>query len=143
MNNIDSAVWDTFDQVREQLFQQFKDPPFDPSSGLAPDELEREFSAYLQANPNTPRVLQKAQLYRLVVTRGQIAVDPQDWFVDKLNHGGLIKTAERALAGRSRRPARCRRKATGSSRPGSSASGAGCSIPGTSRLAGKICSRAG
>lgn len=91
MSRFDPAVWNTFDQVREQLFHQFKDPPFDPATGLAPDELEREFSAYLQANPVAPRVLQKAHLYRLVVTRGQIMVDPQDWFVDKLNHGGLIK----------------------------------------------------
>jgi len=91
MNETHSTLWNSFDQVREHLFDQFNNPPFDPASGLAPDELERELAAYLEANPATPRVLQKAHIFRLVVTCAQITVDPQDWFADKLNHAGLIK----------------------------------------------------
>ncbi len=94
-----STVWNTFDDVREHLFHQFEDPPYDPTSGLAPQELELEVSAFLAAHPALPRVLQIAHAFRLVVTRAQIAVDPQDWFADKLNHGGLLqKISDRWLA---------------------------------------------
>ena len=85
------STWNTFDSVREHLFRQFENPPYDPSSGLAPDELEREVEAYLAAHAGTPRVLQKAHISALILTRGQICVDPQDWFADKLNHADLIR----------------------------------------------------
>jgi pyruvate formate-lyase/glycerol dehydratase family glycyl radical enzyme len=85
------SPWNTFDSVREHLFHQFENPPFDPATGLPPEELERAIEAYLDANPDTPRVLQKAQVFALILTKGQIAVDPQDWFADKLNHAGLLR----------------------------------------------------
>ncbi len=84
-------VWGTFDRVREHLVNQFQEVPFDPTTGLSLEELQREVEAYLQAHPDQPRVLQKANVYRLVVTRGQLCIDPADWFVDKLNHGGLVR----------------------------------------------------
>jgi formate C-acetyltransferase len=82
---------DTFQRVRDYLYDQFQDPPFDPATGLPVDELERTVRAYLDAHPALPRVLQKAHAYRLVVTRGQIHVDPLDWYADKLNHGGIVR----------------------------------------------------
>jgi pyruvate formate-lyase/glycerol dehydratase family glycyl radical enzyme len=85
------ALWNTFDLVREHLFHQFEDPPYDPESGLSPSELDREVQDYLQVHGDTPRVLQKAFVFHLVVTRGQISIDPRDWFVDQLNHGGLLR----------------------------------------------------
>jgi formate C-acetyltransferase len=36
-------------------------------------------------------VLRKARVFALILTRGQIAIDPRDWFVDKLNHGHLLR----------------------------------------------------
>lgn len=84
-------TWNTFDSVREHLFQQFENPPFDPASGLTPEELEHEVEAYLSTHGETPRVLQKAHIFALILTRGQICVDPQDWFADKLNHANLIR----------------------------------------------------
>ena len=84
-------LWGTFDQNRDHLFNQFQEIPFDPETGLSPQELEQEIEAYLQAHPEQPRVLQKANVYRIVVTRGQIYVDPLDWYADKLNHGGHLK----------------------------------------------------
>ncbi len=80
-----------FESVREHLFDQFQSVPFDPETGLPLEELKQEVENYLQAHPDQPRVLQKANIYRIVVTRGQICVDPFDWFVDKLNHGNLVK----------------------------------------------------
>ena len=85
-------VWGSFDALRDHLFDQFQDVPFDPETGLSLQELEREVETYLGANPDQPRVLQKAHVYRIAVTRGQICLDPVDWFVDKLNHGNLVRT---------------------------------------------------
>ncbi len=84
-------VWGTFEGIRDHLFNQFRNVPFDPETGLSPEELKQEVEAYLQANPDQPRVLQKANVYRMVVTRGRIYVDPLDWFADKLSHGNLVR----------------------------------------------------
>jgi pyruvate formate-lyase/glycerol dehydratase family glycyl radical enzyme len=82
------SLWGAFDRLRDHLYDQFKDTPFDVATGLSLPALEQEVEAYLRDHPDQPRVLQKAHVFRIVVTRGQIAIDPQDWFVDKLNHGG-------------------------------------------------------
>ncbi len=95
MLEMTTSPWNTFEDLREQLFHQFTDIPFEVSSGLSPTQLEEEVEAFLATRPHLPRVLQKAHVYRLVVTRAQIAVDPQDWFVDKLNHGKLIDRLNR------------------------------------------------
>ncbi|MDP6453281.1 MAG: pyruvate formate lyase family protein [SAR202 cluster bacterium] len=84
-------VWGTFDDVKEHLSNQFKDIPFEQDSGLSVHELERDVEEYLAANADRPRVLQKANVFRIVATRGQICIDPSDWFADKLNHGNLLR----------------------------------------------------
>jgi len=83
-------TWGTFESVREHLFDQFQNIAFKPETGLSLEDLKKEVDAYLQAHPDHPRVLQKANIYRIVVTQGQICVDPLDWFASKLNHGGLV-----------------------------------------------------
>jgi len=83
-------IWGTFESLREHLFNQFQNVPFIPETGLSLEELKQEVEAYLQAHPDQPKVLQKANVYRIVVTQGQIYLDPLDWFADKLNHGGLV-----------------------------------------------------
>ena len=89
-------VWGTFEHVREHLFDQFQNVPFDPDTGLSLEALHQEVEAYLRTHEDQPRVLQKANVYRIVVTRGQIHLDPLDWFADKLNHGNLVtKVRER------------------------------------------------
>lgn len=80
-----------FDEVREHLFAQFADVPFDPQTGLAPDQLEREVNAYLADHPDTPRVLLKANVYQMLVTKGRICINPLDWYADKLQHGGILR----------------------------------------------------
>ena len=87
---IDQQLWGTFDSVRDHLYDQFRQVPFDPDSGLPPDELERQARIYLERHPDQPRVLQKAHLFRMVVTLAQIYVDPLDWYADKLNDGNLV-----------------------------------------------------
>jgi len=84
-------VWGTFENLREHLFNQFQNVPFDPETGLSLEQLRQEVETYLQTHPDQPKVLQKANVYRIVVTQGQIYLDPVDWFADKLNHGGLVR----------------------------------------------------
>lgn len=91
MNIETQQVWGTFENLREHLFNQFRNVPFEPETGLSLSELKQKVEEYLQAHPNHPRVLQKANVYRIVVTLGQIYLDPVDWFVDKLNHGNLVR----------------------------------------------------
>ncbi|MFC1719010.1 pyruvate formate lyase family protein [Candidatus Poribacteria bacterium] len=89
--NVTEQVWGTFEGLRDHLFEQFRGVPFVPETGLSLEELKQEVEEYLQANPDQPRVLQKANVYRIVVTRGRIYLDPADWYADKLNHGNLVR----------------------------------------------------
>jgi pyruvate formate-lyase/glycerol dehydratase family glycyl radical enzyme len=86
-----APLWGTFGSLRDLLFNQFEAPPFDPATGVTPDELATEIRAHLTAHPDQPRILQRAHSFRIAVTRAQIAIDPRDWFVDKLNHGGIVR----------------------------------------------------
>ena len=40
-------------------------------------------------------MLLRTHAYRIVVTRGQIALDPLDWFAGKLNHGGILREIQK------------------------------------------------
>jgi formate C-acetyltransferase len=82
-------TWGTFEGLREHLFEQFQDTPYRDETGLTCAELATEVDAFLEANSHHPRVLQKAHVYRIVTTKGRIAIDPADPFVDKLDHGKL------------------------------------------------------
>ena len=84
-------VWGAFAAVRGHLYDQFKTVCHDPETGLSPEDLEGEVEAWLVAHPDAPRVEQKANVFRIVVTRGRICVDPLDWFADKLQHGNLVR----------------------------------------------------
>jgi len=85
-------MWGTFERNRDHLFDQFQRASFNPKTGLSLDELEQLINDYLEEHPEQPRVLQKANVFRIVVTRGQICIDPIDWFVDKIDHGGFMRT---------------------------------------------------
>ena len=81
------SLWGRFESVRDHLFKQYDDIAYDPSTGLSLEDLEMEIAAFLTENEEMPRVLQKAHVTQIVLTRAQICIDPQDWFVDKINHG--------------------------------------------------------
>jgi pyruvate formate-lyase/glycerol dehydratase family glycyl radical enzyme len=88
-------LWGTFERHREHLFDQFRIVPWVADSGLAPEDLARAVDDYLAAHPDEPRVVQKANVLRIIMTRGQIALDPLDWYADKLNHGHLVAKLNR------------------------------------------------
>ena len=80
-----------FEDLREHLYDQFQNPAYDAETGLSPAELETAVDAFLSSNTDMPKVLQKAHVYDIIVTKARICVDPEDWFVDKLAHGGLLR----------------------------------------------------
>ena len=84
-------TWDTFDTVRESLFREFKNTPYSSDTGLSPEELQREADVYLLAHADEPRIIQKANVFRIALTKGQIYVDPRDWFAEKTNHDHLVR----------------------------------------------------
>ncbi|MBC7234505.1 MAG: hypothetical protein H5T69_01595 [Chloroflexi bacterium] len=84
-------VWGTFERDREHLFRQFQEIPWADHTGLTAQELATEVAAYLRDHADQPKVLQKAGVFALVMKRARIAIDPLDWFVDKLDHGDLVR----------------------------------------------------
>lgn len=86
-----APLWETFETHRAHLYNQFQDIAWAPDTGLTADELAEVVRAYLVKHAEMPRVLQKANVFRIVVTQGRIAIDPLDWFVDKLDHGHLVR----------------------------------------------------
>jgi formate C-acetyltransferase len=79
-----------FDVARPRLERQYLDVEFDPRSGLSVEELSVELQRHRAENPDEPRILTRAWLFSLLCNRARIALDPDDYFVDKLDHGNLL-----------------------------------------------------
>ncbi|MHC4502284.1 MAG: hypothetical protein ACYTFI_03185 [Planctomycetota bacterium] len=80
-----------FDEVRERLYAQYEDAPFDPATGPGLEGLRSEVDSYLEAHRAEPRAVRKANVFRIVLARGRICIDPVDRFADKLEHGGIVR----------------------------------------------------
>ena len=61
--------------------------------------FEQAFRETVRRHADEPKVLQKAGVFALVMEKGRIAVDPLDWFVDKLDHGDLVRKLRTARDG--------------------------------------------
>ncbi len=83
----DAPLWYRFEDLRDHLANQYRSPGWDDTTGLAGDELERAVDEALRAHAHRSRVIQKAQATAVVLRRARIAIDPEDWFVDKVDHG--------------------------------------------------------
>ena len=81
---------EAFDQVREQLERQYLDITFDPESGLPKDELLAALELHRTENPDEPRIITRAWLFHLLCSKARIAPEPDDYFVGKLEHHGLL-----------------------------------------------------
>jgi len=79
-----------FDSARSRLERQYIDVKFDPSSGLSREELADELAWHGAENPDEPRIMTRAWLFRLLCSKGRIAIEPDDYFADKLEHHDLL-----------------------------------------------------
>ncbi|MDP6665841.1 MAG: pyruvate formate lyase family protein [Dehalococcoidia bacterium] len=82
---------DSFDENRETIFRRFKNVPYAPDTGVSSTELQELADAYLLEHPAEPRIVQKANIFRLALTQGRIYVDPLDWFAEKVGHGDILR----------------------------------------------------
>lgn len=82
---------DSFDENRDIIFRRFKDVPYSPGTGVPSDDLQRLVDDYLGDNADEPRILKKANVFRLILERGRIYVDPLDWFAEKIDHGDILR----------------------------------------------------
>ncbi len=79
-----------FSEIREQLERQYVDVRFDPASGLSREELAAELARHRTENPDEPRIMTRAWLFHLLCSKARIAVEPDDYFADKLEHHDLL-----------------------------------------------------
>jgi len=86
---------ETFDLARERLEAQYETAAFDPASGLAKEEFIAALERRRAENPDEPRVLTKAWLLHLLCAKARIAPEPDDPFVGKLEHHGLLLALRR------------------------------------------------
>jgi len=79
-----------FDEVRDRLERQYLDVRFDPASGLSREELVAEFERHRADDPDEPRIMTRAWLFHLLCSKARLAVEPDDYFADKLEHHNLL-----------------------------------------------------
>ncbi len=79
-----------FDEVRDQLERQYLDAKFAPASGLSREELLAELECHRTEHPDEPRIITRAWLFHLLCSKARIAVEPDDYFADKLEHHNLL-----------------------------------------------------
>lgn len=79
-----------FEELRGKLERQYLDWKPEPGSGLPPEELAIEAERRLAAHRNEPLIRRRAILLELVLTRGRVAVDPDDRFAGLIETGGLL-----------------------------------------------------
>lgn len=79
-----------FNVARKYLEAQYQNVRYDPASGLSGEELAAEFEQHRVRNPDEPKILTRAWLFQLLCSKARIAVDPDDYFADKLEHHNLL-----------------------------------------------------
>ncbi|MBU0714477.1 MAG: hypothetical protein KJ964_03845 [Verrucomicrobia bacterium] len=81
-----------YDDARKRLEAQYLDVKYDPASGLSKEQLVAELERHRAENPEEPRIMTRAWLFRLLCSKARIAVEPDDYFADKLEHHNLMLT---------------------------------------------------
>ena len=66
------------------------DVEFDATSGLSNEELVAELERHRTDHPGEPRIMTRAWLFHLLCSKARIAIEPDDYFADKLEHHNLL-----------------------------------------------------
>lgn len=83
-------AWNTFEQDRAALEKQYDQTIWREETGLPPEVLSAQCLLVLEESAQLPRVLQKAKLFAYVLQNAQIALVPEDFFADQINHAGIL-----------------------------------------------------
>lgn len=74
-----------FDKNNQRLRCQFDDVAWIDDSGVSREELARMCNELAKSTASLPRVLQKAELFSLILHNARVAVDKDDIFQDKID----------------------------------------------------------
>jgi hypothetical protein len=84
-------LWNTYDTVRPLLTAQCKPEGYNPDTGLDIPELEKLVADYVAAHEqDTPRIILRANMFRILLENGRLRVDPFDWFADHIATGRIM-----------------------------------------------------
>ena len=83
-------AWNTFEHDRPALERQYEKPRWIEQSGLPPEALSAECLRLLAQNGDLPRELVKAKLLQCVLQNAQLALVPEDFFADQIQHSGIL-----------------------------------------------------
>lgn len=78
-------MWNTFHNAKEILKNQYQKSCW--RDGLEPDALKQALSKVMEENDQP---FARAKCIDLVLRQGQIDICPEEFFVDKINHAGLL-----------------------------------------------------
>jgi len=76
-----------YEENRGYLQNEFVNCPWDESTGMNPDELEKQINALWNARGTEAVSVAKARIQRYIVQNAQIEVNPHSLFPGKLRHG--------------------------------------------------------
>ena len=78
-------MWNTFENAKEILKNQYRESCW--RDGLEPDTLKQVLSKVMEENDQP---FARAKCIDLVLRQAQIDICPEEFFVDKINHTGLL-----------------------------------------------------
>lgn len=78
-------MWNTFENAKEILKNQYRESCW--RDGLEPDALKQAISKVMEENDQP---FARAKCIDLVLRQAQIDICPEEFFVDKINHAGLL-----------------------------------------------------
>ena len=78
-------MWNTFENAKEILKNQYRESCW--RDGLEPDTLKQALSKVMEENDQP---FARAKCIDLVLRQAQIDICPEEFFVDKINHAGLL-----------------------------------------------------
>ena len=84
-------LWNTYETVRPLLMAQCKPEGYNPDTGVPIPELEKLVADYVAAHEqDEPRIILRANMFKILLENGQLRVDPFDWFADHIATGRIL-----------------------------------------------------
>ena len=82
--------WNQFENDREALRTLYSAPVWDEASGPAPADLQATLLQIEKDFEDKGRMVTKSKMVCEVLRTAQIAIDPRDFFPDRINHDDII-----------------------------------------------------
>lgn len=83
--------WNQFENDREALRTLYSAPVWDEASGPAPADLQETLLQIEKDFEDKGRMVTKSKMVCEVLRTAQIAIDPRDFFPDRINHDDIIR----------------------------------------------------